>query len=231
MSQRNASPERKQKTDIPPECWDNIFAPSSCLVLITTVNSGGQANAAAFGTCTRVCHDPVHIAFTVGIGKDTANNVLETGEFVVNVVPFEKDILERILICGLPFNPEVNELDKAGLTEMPARRLRPPRVLECRSHFECSVAWNKPWLNRLMVCGKVEAVSINADCVDADGYVVWDELMPAHFCGFRYGSKFVPVYDKPTGVALNYQGSDAEFRAGENWRAMYDVVQAAAPKR
>jgi hypothetical protein len=26
------------KTDVSPEFWDNIFAPSSCLVLITTVD-------------------------------------------------------------------------------------------------------------------------------------------------------------------------------------------------
>src|SRR6266699_3670845 len=84
------------KTDVSPEFWDNIFAPSSCLVLITTVDPQGRVNAAAFGTCTRVCHEPMYIAFTCGTGKDTSDNVLATGEFVVNVVPFEQAMLDKV---------------------------------------------------------------------------------------------------------------------------------------
>src|SRR5262245_64550615 len=83
-------PKSPTKVDVKPEWWDNIFAPSSCLTLITTVDRDGRVNAAAFGTCTRVCHEPMYIAFTCSADKDTTNNVLATGEFVVNVVPFEQ---------------------------------------------------------------------------------------------------------------------------------------------
>src|ERR1700687_1761147 len=100
-----------QKIDVSPEFWDNIFAPSSCLVLITTVDREGRVNAACFGPCPRVCHDPVYIAFTCGTGKDTYENVLATGEFVVNVVPFEQAMLDRVLLCGLPFASGINALD------------------------------------------------------------------------------------------------------------------------
>ena len=58
--------QRVAKVDVRPEWWDNIFAPSSCLVVITTVDEHGAVNAASFGTCTRVCHDPVYISFTAG---------------------------------------------------------------------------------------------------------------------------------------------------------------------
>jgi flavin reductase (DIM6/NTAB) family NADH-FMN oxidoreductase RutF len=210
-----------EKIDVKPEWWDNIFAPSSCLVLITTLDREGHVNAAAFGTCTRVCHDPVHISFTAGITKDTAANVLATGEFVVNVVPFEPEILDQVLVCGLPFKAGTNELDKAGLTALPSRAVRPPRIAQCRSHFECSVAWTKPWLDRVMVCGKVEAVSVDSDCMDEKGFIVWDRLKPAHYCGFRYGNKFVPVFDKPTAAHWHYDGQDSEFRDDENWRMSF----------
>jgi flavin reductase (DIM6/NTAB) family NADH-FMN oxidoreductase RutF len=210
-----------RKIDVSPEFWDNIFAPSSCLVLITTVDREGRPNAAAFGTCTRVCHDPVYIAFTCGTGKDTYHNVLATGEFVVNVVPFEQAMLDKALLCGLPFRAGVNELDKAGLTALPARALRPPRVVECRSHFECKVAWTQQWLNRLMVCGKVEAVSIDDDCITEQGFIRWEKVKPAHYCGMRYRDRFVPAYDQPTRGVWSYDGSDEEFRDGESWRDAY----------
>jgi flavin reductase (DIM6/NTAB) family NADH-FMN oxidoreductase RutF len=209
------------KIDVRPEWWDSIFAPSSCLVLITTVDRDARVNAAAFGTCVRVCHDPVYIAFTCGISKDTANNVLATGQFVVNVVPFEQEVLDKVLVCGLPFKAGIDELAKAGLAELPAKTVAPPRIAECRSHFECSVAWTRPWENRLMVCGKVEAVSIDEGCMDAKGFIIWDQVKPAHYCGSRYRDRFVPVYDRPTRAKWHYEGSDDEFRPGENWRGAY----------
>src|ERR1700745_157204 len=104
------------KVDVPPEHWDRLFAPSSCLVMITTADNEGRVNAASFGTCVRVCHDPVYIAFTVGATKDTYRNVLETNEFVVNVPSFDRSILEKVRVVGLEFPPGVDELEKARLT-------------------------------------------------------------------------------------------------------------------
>lgn len=212
------------KVDVQPQWWDNIFAPSSCLVIITTIDTAGNINAASYGTCTRVCHDPMYVAFTCATTKDTYANVLSTGEFVVNVVPFEQTMLDKTLMCGLPFKAGVNELQKAGLTAMPSRRLKPLRIAECRSHFECAVEWTHPWVHRLMVCGRVEAVSIDADCITDKGLIVWDKVKPAHYCGMRYADRFVPAYDKPTRGVWRYDGRDEEFRDGENWRDAYHSV-------
>lgn len=183
-----------KKIDVPREHWDRLFAPSSCLVMITTVDRDGRINAASFGTCTRVCHDPVYIAFTVGAGKDTYRNVLETHQFVVNVPCFDREILEKVRVAGLEFPPDVNELEKAGLTAIPSKIARAPRIAECRSHFECEIEWTKQWLHRLMVVGKVIAASVDEGCVNEDGYILWDKLKPAHYCGHEYRSKFVAAY-------------------------------------
>jgi flavin reductase (DIM6/NTAB) family NADH-FMN oxidoreductase RutF len=163
----------------------------------------------------------MYIAFTCSADKDTTNNVDATGEFVVNVVPFEQAILDKVPVCGLPFKPGVNELEKAGLTAIPSRRLQPPRIAECRAHFECKVEWTRPWLYRVMICGRVEAVSIDDGCMDADGFIVWDQVKPAHYCGMRYRDRFVPAYDRPTRGVWRYDGRDEEFRPGENWRDAY----------
>jgi flavin reductase (DIM6/NTAB) family NADH-FMN oxidoreductase RutF len=192
------------KSDVPSQHWDRLFAPSACLVMITTVDEAGRVNAASFGTCVRVCHDPVYIAFTVGANKDTYNNVLSTNQFVVNVPPFERDVLEKVRVVGLEFPPRVNELDKAGLTAIASRIVKPPRIAECRSHFECEVEWTKQWLNRLMIVGKVVAASVDEGCVDKDGYVVWDRLKPAHYCGNAYKNGFVAAH-QPMWVDMIYK--------------------------
>ena len=183
-----------KKIDVPAGHWDRLFAPSSCLVMITTVDKEGRINAASYGTCVRVCHDPVYIAFTTGATKDTYENVLATGEFVVNVPSFEREMLEKVRVVGLEFPTGVNELEKAGLTAIPAKVLKPPRIAECRSHFECRVEWTKQWLHRLMVVGKVAAASVDDGCVDDNGYILWDKVKPAHYCGHEYKTKFVAAY-------------------------------------
>jgi flavin reductase (DIM6/NTAB) family NADH-FMN oxidoreductase RutF len=193
-----------KKVDVPGEHWDRLFAPSSCLVMITTVDAEGRINAASFGTCVRVCHDPVYIAFTVGASKDTYQNLLATEEFVVNVPPFEREMLEKVRVVGLEFPPRVNELEKAGLTAIPAKVVKPPRIAECRSHFECQVEWTRQWLHRLMVVGKVVAASVDEGCVDQNGYVVWERLKPAHYCGHEYQSGFVAAY-QTMDVAMIYK--------------------------
>lgn len=186
---------RVQKLNQPAKYWDRAFAPSSCLAMITTVDAQGRVNAGSYGTCTRVNHEPVYIAFTTSVGKDTANNIFATGEFVANLPKWERGILEKVRVVGLPFDPGVSEIEKAGLTALPSTIVKPPRILECPRHFECKVEWTKQWAgDRLMVCGKVVAVSVDADCVDEQGYLIWERVRSAHYCGAPYGGGFVAAY-------------------------------------
>ena len=179
------------KLDQPRKWWDRLFAPSSCLAMITTVDRQGRVNAASYGTCTRVHHEPVCISFTANIGSDNAHNIAETGEFVVNLPRFDRQSLEAVRVVGLPFAPGVSEIDKAGLTAIPSTHVVPPRIQECPRHFECRVESTKEWAGRLMVVGEVLAASVDADSVDANGYILWDKVAPAHYCGAPYGGKFV----------------------------------------
>lgn len=200
---------RVAKKDVPPAHWDRLFTPSSCVVMITTVDGQRRVNAGSFGTCVRVCHQPVFIAFTVGAGKDTTKNVMASGEFVVNVPSYDREILGKVGIVGLTFPPGVNELEKAGLNAIPSAVVAPPRIVECRSHFECRVDWIKEWVNRAMVVGRVVAASVDEDCVDANGYVIWDRLKPAHYCGAPYQTRYVAAYEMMD-AGLPYEGPEAD---------------------
>jgi len=198
-----------QKLDLEPKYWDRIFAPSSCLAVITTCDENGTPNAASYGTCTRVKHDPVYIAFAAEAWNDTMANLRSVPQFVVNLPRFDQGILSKVLTVGMPFARGVNELEKAGLTGIDAKLVRPLRVADCPRHFECEVEWTKEWDGRVMVCGKVVAVSVDADCVDADNYVVWDRVKSAHFCGAPYGNRFVAAYEDMA-AEPNYDGPERE---------------------
>lgn len=175
-----------EKMDVGRAGWDRLFAPSSCLAVITTVSGDGVPNAAAFGTCTRVCHDPVHIAFTVGSGKDTARNILQTGEFTVNLPSDDPSQLRAVVVTGDMLPPEADELHAAGLEPLPGTRVRPARIANFGRHFECEVVWTKQWETRMMVVGAVVAASCDPGVIDEQGFLNWDVARPAHFCGSGY---------------------------------------------
>lgn len=192
--------------DVVPEHWDRLYAPSSALAVVTTVDATGNVNAAALGACVRIAHDPVAIMFTIGIGRDTANNVLATGEFVVNIPSFEPSELRALCMTGADLAPGENELDHAGLTALAGRVVRPPRIAEYSRHFECRVLWNTQWRDRLTIVGEVVAASCSPDVIDADGMLRWDVARPATYCGGPYGLTFAPSYEQ-TLITL---GSDVD---------------------
>jgi flavin reductase (DIM6/NTAB) family NADH-FMN oxidoreductase RutF len=203
------------KIDQPREVWDRLFATPGHLAMITSVDTEGRVNACTVATCVRVVHDPLQIAFTISTHRDTARNVQNTRQFVVNLPSFEQALLEKVLVVGVPFAPGVNELEKAGLTATPSRMVSPPRITECKRHFECEVEWTREWTGRLMVVGNAVAASVDEGCLDERGFILWDELKPVHYCGAPYNnvtpghSMFVGCYETMS-VPLLYDGPETE---------------------
>jgi flavin reductase (DIM6/NTAB) family NADH-FMN oxidoreductase RutF len=175
------------KVDQPRQHWDRLFATPGQLALITTVDNAGTVNAGAFATCVRVVHEPCQIAFTTSTtGKDTYTNIKANGQFVVNLPSFDRQLLEKVTVVGLRFPPGVDELNKAGLTALPSKLVKPPRIAECHRHFECELVWMKEWVGRVMIVGNVVAASVDKDCVDERGFIKWERIKPVHYCGSPY---------------------------------------------
>jgi flavin reductase (DIM6/NTAB) family NADH-FMN oxidoreductase RutF len=100
---------------------------------ITTLSAGGVINAAPFSFFNVMGHEPPTVAIGLLAGserfKDTAANILDTGEFVVNLVA--ESNAEAMNITCIDAPPEIDELTLAGL--------RPPRIAESPVSFECRV--------------------------------------------------------------------------------------------
>jgi flavin reductase (DIM6/NTAB) family NADH-FMN oxidoreductase RutF len=197
-----------RKIDVPEAHYDRLASPVASLAVITTVDAAGCVNAAPVATCLRNNHHPTCYEFTMDAGKHTSENIQATGEFVVNIVPFDRAVLEKVQVTALGFRRGVNELEVARLTAIPAKQVRPPRIGECLSHFECRVEWTKQWLgSRLTIVGRVVAASVNRDCIDARGFVVHERLRTAQHCGQAYGGKFLGAHEVMD-IGLIYDGPD-----------------------
>jgi flavin reductase (DIM6/NTAB) family NADH-FMN oxidoreductase RutF len=108
---------------------------------ITTVDRQGRVNAAPFSSYNYVATSPpmlaVNIAARAGDGaiKDTARNILDSGEFVVNVAT--EATLEAMHASAFEYPPEEGEAAALGLELLPSRHVRAPRLAATPVQMEC----------------------------------------------------------------------------------------------
>ncbi|MEM2885903.1 MAG: flavin reductase family protein, partial [Thermoproteota archaeon] len=133
------------------------------VVLITTVNREGTQNASV-KTNFMTASPMRSYAFCCSPEHHTYRNILETGEFVVNV-PTE-DIIGKVLkVAKMTENPSpsgVNEIERAGLTPILSEKVRPPRIEECVAHYECVLDWHRDAL----ILGKVVFASVDKSLLE-----------------------------------------------------------------
>jgi flavin reductase (DIM6/NTAB) family NADH-FMN oxidoreductase RutF len=110
---------------------------------VTSQSATGVRNAAPFSFFNMMGADPPIVAIGMmrrpdGTHKDSPHNMLETGEFVVNLVG-EPDAEAMNLTC-IDAPPGIDEITLAGLATLPSLAIAPPRIatapvaMECRLH-------------------------------------------------------------------------------------------------
>ncbi len=112
------------------------------IAFVSTVSARGVGNLAPFSFFAMGGQSPQSVAFCPvadrdGNPKDTLRNVVETGEFVINVVSHAMAPLVNQASAPYPF--DVDEFDAVGFTRVASSVVRPPRVGESPAALECRV--------------------------------------------------------------------------------------------
>jgi flavin reductase (DIM6/NTAB) family NADH-FMN oxidoreductase RutF len=120
----------------------SVVMPRPIAIVVTTGTEG--VNAAPYSFFNVVSGDPAIVV--VGIGgslrpggglKDTAKNIQETGQFVVNMVT--EDMAEAMNLTGVDFPSDVDELEMAGFVTAQSIRVTPPRISCSPVSLECEL--------------------------------------------------------------------------------------------
>lgn len=131
------------------------------IALVSTLGEDGVTNAAPFSFFNLMGDDPPLVILSIedrptGGRKDTSRNLLQRGEFVVNLV--DEALVERMHACSEDFAPGVSEPEQVGLAVAPSRAVAPPRIAEAPVSLECRL---------------LQTVDIKPTRVLALGQVVW----------------------------------------------------------
>ncbi|MFC7046625.1 flavin reductase family protein [Halobacteriaceae archaeon GCM10025711] len=140
---------------------------------VSTRSEDGVDNLAPFSFFNVVSVSPPLVMFApVDRGpdtlKDTAANVRDTEEFVVNVVTM--DLAEAMNATSATVPTDESEFDHAGVERAPASRVAPPRVAAADVAFECRLHDFVDVGASSMVLGEVVHAHV-ADDVATDGKV------------------------------------------------------------
>jgi flavin reductase (DIM6/NTAB) family NADH-FMN oxidoreductase RutF len=167
---------------------------------ITTVSASGLVNAAPFSCYTFVCNDPPMLAINIGRRdeqlKDTARNIRENQEFVVNIV--DEALLESMHATSAECGPEISEIEALAIAVAPSVAVRPPRIAASPVHLECR-------LDRVIELGRLQNQIVFgcivhfhvADAVYDRGRIDGGKLKPvARLAGRRY-ARLGDIMDLP----------------------------------
>lgn len=155
----------------------------------STVDPEGVPNLAPFSYFTVVSTDPPMLSLTIeecddGTSKDTAANIVATGEFVVNIVP--EALGDSMWASSADLPPEEDEFTAAGTAAAPARHVSPARVAESPFAMECVLERAVALGNALLVIGRVVCFHVRPDVMDERGRIRHDRLRALGRVGGRY---------------------------------------------
>lgn len=125
---------------------------------VTTISTNGVRNAAPFSFFNALSKDPPLLALGItpdagGGMKDTARNILDMREFVVNLVPRSASHSMNLTSGDVP--PDVDELELAKLETRPSLKVQPERIAISPVAFECRLHTPIVISNQLIALGEV----------------------------------------------------------------------------
>jgi len=145
----------------------------------STVDGEGNVNLSPYSFFNLFSSNPPIMVFSPARRvrgntiKHTLENVLETKEVVINVVTY--DMVQQMSLSSTEYPKGVNEFVKAGFTEEPSLKVKPPRVKESPVQMECVVKevislGNEGGAGNLVICEMV-MMHINEAILHENGLI------------------------------------------------------------
>jgi flavin reductase (DIM6/NTAB) family NADH-FMN oxidoreductase RutF len=146
---------------------------------VSSRSADGVDNLAPFSFFNVVCVDPPMVGFAPsdrrdGSLKDTPRNVVDTEEFVVNVVTM--DLAEEMNATSGTFDPGESEFEAAGIDAAPSTKVTPARVADAKISFECELHDTLDLGASTLVIGEVVLAHVDEAVTTADGKLDVEKL-------------------------------------------------------
>ncbi|MDH5754501.1 MAG: flavin reductase family protein [Candidatus Bathyarchaeota archaeon] len=106
-------------------------------VLVSCAGKTGKPNIITLAWAIPTSINPPLVAVSIAPRRHSHSLIEETKEFVVNIPTM--NILKETLFCGRVSSRDHDKFKEAGLTPLPAKKVKPPIIKECVAHLECKL--------------------------------------------------------------------------------------------
>lgn len=106
-------------------------------VLVSCMGKAGKPNITTVAWAMPTSINPPMVAISISPNRHSHTLIQESLEFIINVPTLE--LLQATYACGSLTGRSFDKFKKAGLTPMPAKKVKAPAIRECIAHIECAV--------------------------------------------------------------------------------------------
>jgi len=172
------------------------------IVLVSTANKARVPNVAPKSWTSMVSKKPAIIGFGCNLKHQTARNILETKEFVVNVP--SRNLAQQIWKCGESDHGDATRIKKLGFTLAPSVAVDVPRIEECRAHFECVYDSDRRYADEVWFFGEIVFACIDEKALEGSSRERYKYLEPIFYLEEKtYGTLGRIDKVKPKPVSAN----------------------------
>jgi len=154
-------------------------------VLLTTMDREKNINATPISFIMPLSIEPPMIAVSIAVKSVPLRNLHELREFALNIMP--EKMIGPLWNCTKNPPTGIDELAKAGLTQMISVKVLVPSILEGIIWFECLFEYEKEFGDHVLVIGRVVHMTVRDDVLAKDGSI---DLKKAGALMHMVGTKF-----------------------------------------
>lgn len=142
--------------------------------IVSCRDKDGKNNALVVGFVANVSLDPVMVMVGITPARYSHHIVKESGYFVINFP--KKSYKKEYGYLGSASGRDEDKFAKADIKWEDATYVDAPILTDCPVSIECSVVDSTmPGTHELFI-GKVEAIHVDEEYLDANGNILWDKM-------------------------------------------------------
>jgi flavin reductase (DIM6/NTAB) family NADH-FMN oxidoreductase RutF len=139
--------------------FKELFYPRQAVLV--TASSGDKANVTTVEWIMPIGERPPMVALSLHNTSLTLDLMCTSMEFAV-AIPSEK-LREAVLLCGATSGKFIDKFTEAALTQVKAKKVAAPLILEAAANIECRVVNYTSAGDHTLVVGEVVEVSLQKD--------------------------------------------------------------------
>jgi flavin reductase (DIM6/NTAB) family NADH-FMN oxidoreductase RutF len=179
---------KKEQSNVDPFCF---HYPAGATIV--TSHSQGKDNAMAVAWHTAISREPPYYCVSISPARFTHGLIVESGEFVVNFMPYEKGVLLASTAgCS---GRDQDKFSLFGIAARPGSHVKAPVLDDAFAAYECRVTERHPIGDHDLFVGEILAVHWDESVFGDDGKFDLDKGRPFVYLGQdRYATAAWPVH-------------------------------------